>query len=337
MKQFPVFFTLRGQPCLVVGGGEEAAAKVRLLSAADADIALFASSVCDELQRQLDAGTLTRAHATSPWQSGYYRLVIVADASPEQAKSISRDCIERGIPVNVVDKPGLCSFTVPAIVDRAPITIAISTGGASPIMARSIKGQIEALLPSALGALATLYASRRAKVKRLIKGAGRRTLWERAHHGEVAQLAYAGNVPGATEALDRLIEQGPGATAHSPHVTLMDARHADPDQITLGELRRLQCTNTLVCDEQLPHALRELCRRDAARHTLLTATPSVSVVAKQLANLAEPGQRTVLLVTGSWFTASVQQTLATRLRAQGIVVENTREVTAVTARHANAL
>lgn len=337
MKQFPVFFNLTKQPCLVVGDGEEAAAKVRLLCAARAQIDILADDPCTDLKTDLAEGRVQRTHQPEPWSSGRYRLVIVADATPEKAKSISRACIDRGIPVNVVDKPGLCSFTVPAIVDRDPVTIAISTGGASPIMARSIKGQIEALLPSALGALAALYASRRAKLKRLVKGTNRRAIWEAAHHGSVSKLAYSGDLPAATRALDELIENGPGEASRAAHITLLDLRHGDPDQVTLGELRRLQCANTVVFDENTPHALRELCRRDAARHTLLATDSGASVVAKQLSNLSAPGERLVLLATGAWFTDKARHALQTRLLAQGVLVDQTSPAVTTPTRCASAL
>ncbi len=332
MKLFPAFFNLRQQACLVVGGGEEAAAKVRLLSAADADVVVMAESVSDELQAALDAGNIRRTDAAEAWISGDYRLVIVADATPEVAKTISRDCIARGIPVNVVDRPGLCSFTVPAIVDRNPITVAISTGGASPVMARSIKGQIEALLPAALGALATLYASRRAKVKRLIKSDKRREVYEAAHHGSVAELAYAGDLDAATKALDTLIEHGPCQDSQAGRVIFTDFRHRDVDQVTLGQLRQLQCANTVVFDKHVPHALRELCRRDAMRHSLLAAAPTATVVAKQITNLIEPGQSLVLLGCGSWFNGATQSRLAAQLRAQGLNVDEVDSASAAPAR-----
>ncbi|MEM6985098.1 MAG: NAD(P)-dependent oxidoreductase [Pseudomonadota bacterium] len=332
MKQFPAFFDLVDAPCLLVGGGEEAAAKLRLLHAAGARIELLATALCDEISDALDAGTVHRCNETAPWRSGRYRLVIVADTDADIAATISRDCAARGIPVNVVDQPALCTFTVPAIVDRSPVTVAIGTAGASPVLSRSIKGQIEALLPTALGALASLYASRRAKVKHTVAPADRRTLWELAHNGSVADLAYAGDLPAAARALDSLIDHGPCKATPAAHVTLLDLRHRDADRVTLGELRQLQCAHAVVFDSAVTHALRELCRRDAARHTLLTSSAGVGVIAKQLANLSRTGQRLVVLATGDWFSDENERKLVTRLRSQGLDVESTRSTSTATAR-----
>ncbi|MEM7378302.1 MAG: hypothetical protein AAF460_12455 [Pseudomonadota bacterium] len=213
----------------------------------------------------------------------------------------------------------------------------IGTGGASPVLARSVKGQIEALLPNALGALAALYASRRAKVKSSVAPAGRRAVWEAAHHGSVAQFAVAGDMDAAARALDSLIDHGPCLASQPAHITLLDLRHRDADRVTLGELRRLQCAHAVVFDDALPHALRELCRRDAARHTLLAPASGVAVVAKQIDNLSQAGQRVVVLGTGNWFNDATQRAVAARLRSLGLQVDEAGAAHTAAARCVTAL
>lgn len=332
MNQFPVFFNLTGQRCLVVGGGEEAAAKVRLLRSAGAHVVLYSDTFCHELEQGLADGVVHRTRQHDAWLTGAYRLVIVADTPAGLAKRISADCTARGIPVNVVDKPGLCAFTVPAIVDRAPVTVAIGTGGASPVLARSLKGQIEALLPGMLGALAALYKSRRSRVKAKVAPEGRRSIWEAAHHGTVAQLAYAGDLNAAARALDSLIDHGPCRAVQPAHVELLDLRHRDADRVTLGELRWLQCAHSVVFDDTVPHTLQELCRRDAARHTLLEPASGPSVAARQISKIARPGERTVVLATGKWFDTASQRSLAARLRASGLQVDGATSAHTATVR-----
>jgi len=170
---FPVFLDLDGRTCLVIGSGKEAGRKAALLRRAGAQVHRSAGFSGD-----LPADTA---------------LVIVAETPLPVAESVARAAQRRGILVNVVDRPHLCNFIVPAIVDRAPVTLAISTAGTAPGLAKMLRVILERALPRRLGDLAALAGAFRPLVARRIADAGmRRRFWRRIFTGPVAALSLAG-------------------------------------------------------------------------------------------------------------------------------------------------
>ncbi len=185
---FPVFLDLSGKSCLVVGGGEEAARKAEMLRRAGARV--VATGRFDP--RDLDDCT----------------LAIVAGVERASAETISRMAMARGVLVNVVDEPRLCSFIMPAVVDRAPVTLAISTGGNSPLLARLLRQALDRALPKRLGELAELVGNFRPQVKkRLPTFASRKRFWEKVLAGTVAALALAGKRDAAQRALGEALDE----------------------------------------------------------------------------------------------------------------------------------
>ncbi len=202
MNTFPLFFKLAGRKVLIVGGGDVALRKADLLSRAGAAITILAPSICPELQALLSNNK--RPATESQHQlifENYHKSymagarVIIAGTDDEALNhQVHADATELNIPVNVVDTPHLCDFIFPAIVDRNPIVIGISSNGKAPVLARLLRARLETLIPQGYGKLAKLAGDFRAEVKTKIPTlTGRRQFWERAFEGQVSELIFAGN------------------------------------------------------------------------------------------------------------------------------------------------
>ncbi|MGH8457473.1 MAG: precorrin-2 dehydrogenase/sirohydrochlorin ferrochelatase family protein, partial [Stenotrophobium sp.] len=176
---FPIFLRLRGQAVLVVGGGEVALRKIRLLLTAGAQIRVAARELHAELQALRDAGELAYCAAEfEPAQLDGCRLAIAATSDRQLNRAVAVAADARGIPVNVVDDPEPSSFITPAIIHRAPVQIAISTGGAAPVLARRLREKLETLLPTNYGRIAAFMGRMRGHIKDTQPQAARRGLWE---------------------------------------------------------------------------------------------------------------------------------------------------------------
>ena len=150
MEVLPVFLKIKGRPCLVVGGGKVAARKVALLRRAGADITVVAPVFCDELLALREAGDITFHHREfSDSDLSDFVLVIAATDDRIVNQRVYDLAGMQNIPVNVVDNPGQSSFIVPSIIDRSPVQVAVSTGGASPVLARLLRARLESFIPSA--------------------------------------------------------------------------------------------------------------------------------------------------------------------------------------------
>jgi uroporphyrin-III C-methyltransferase/precorrin-2 dehydrogenase/sirohydrochlorin ferrochelatase len=166
MDYLPIFLKVEDRPCLVVGGGKVAARKVSLLMRAGAAITTVSPALGDELRVLLEQGAIT--HVARDFQNtDLDDCVLVIAATDDEAvnRSVSELANSRRIPVNVVDSPDLCSFIMPSIIDRSPVQIAVSTGGASPVLARLLRSRLESYIPAAYGRLAKLVDEYRQRVK----------------------------------------------------------------------------------------------------------------------------------------------------------------------------
>ncbi|MGH6967781.1 MAG: precorrin-2 dehydrogenase/sirohydrochlorin ferrochelatase family protein [Stellaceae bacterium] len=183
MTHFPICLNLAGKRCLVVGVGPEAERKAAALQRAGAQV-------------------VATPHF-APADLDGCALAMAADVTPAVGTVVSRAAQARGIPVNVADRPELCSFITPAVIERAPVTLAISTGGASPALARRLRETLDAIVPRRLGALAALAGEFRLRVRRQIADpARRRAFWDRLLDGPVARLALAGEQDAARRRLE---------------------------------------------------------------------------------------------------------------------------------------
>ena len=199
MDYLPLFFDLKKQPCLIVGGGTIATRKARLLKKAGACIHVVAPEISDELQAMVTAsgGSLT-LYANIPCQilmiSVWLFLLPILSSVNEE---VAADCTARNLPVNVVDTPHLCTVIMPAIVDRSPLIIGITSGGEAPVLARKIRTQLESSVPAAFGQLGKLASKFRQKVKDTFPDTEiRRRFWESTLEGSIADKVMAGRCTG---------------------------------------------------------------------------------------------------------------------------------------------
>lgn len=262
MRHLPVFLDIAGKLCLVVGGGDVAARKVTLLERAGGRVRVASPEVVPSLSRGIAAGRIQ--HLKGEFSPGHLEdtaLVIAATGDRAVNIRISREARRKGLPVNVVDDPALCSFQVPAIVDRDPVLIAVSTGGASPVLARWVRGRIERALPSTLGELGLLAHRWRAHaLKRFPDLSARKRFWERLFEGPAAQLALAGRDREA----DYAVEEALGSAGTEPGtIYLVGAGPGDPDLLTIRAHRLLQSADVIVYDRLVSDGVLDLARRDA--------------------------------------------------------------------------
>jgi len=308
MDYFPLFINLKNKHCLVIGAGEVAARKIELLLKAGATITVIApkiSASVSQLQSQKNHVEIIKRSFT-PTDIKQQRLIISATNHAETNQLVATIAEAQNIPVNVVDNPELCSFIVPAIIDRSPVIAAVSSGGASPVLVRLIRARIESLIPVAFGRLATLANKYRPLVKAYINPpAQRRIFWEKALQGSIAELFYAGKETEAEAQLKTAILNSPDKLNTVGEVYLVGAGPGDPDLLTFRALRLMQQADIIVYDRLVSAEILELTRRDAEKiyvgkqrnnHSL--AQESINEL---LARLAKSGKRVVRLKGGDPF------------------------------------
>jgi uroporphyrin-III C-methyltransferase/precorrin-2 dehydrogenase/sirohydrochlorin ferrochelatase len=194
MDYLPVFLRLDGQPVVVVGGGSVALRKTDWLRRAGARVTIVAPRLHPQLALRVARGELTHVAAEfCAEQLARAVAVVAATAEPGVNAAVSASARERGVPVNVVDDAELSTFIFPAIIDRSPIVVAVSSAGQAPVLARRVREQIEALLPARLGALARFMGARRKAVQRSLGVLARRAFWERVAGGPVATHVLKGD------------------------------------------------------------------------------------------------------------------------------------------------
>ncbi len=266
MDYLPIFLKLEGQRAAVIGGGDVAARKVGLLLDARAKVVVTAPTLGEELQQHAAAGRIEhRALHFSPAALDDVLLVIAATDDRSVNMEVSRLARERGMPVNVVDDPELCTFILPAIVDRSPVVIAVSTGGASPVLARLLRARLESLIPASYGELAKLARRFRDRVKAALPASQRRRFWERALSGPIAELVFSGRTGEAEQALARTLDETAAQQPAAGEVYLVGAGPGNPDLLTFAALRLMQQADVVLHDKLVSPPILELCRRDAER------------------------------------------------------------------------
>ena len=314
MRHFPAFLDLRDRKVLVLGDGEVAERKAAPLAAAGAEI--------------------RHANTFRPDLLDGIVLAIGADAAEDQLIALSAAAQVRGIPVNVVDRPELCSFIMPAIIDRDPVTVAVSTGGAAPVLARMVRQRIEAILPPTLGAVAALAGRLSTLVRRRLPDiSARRRFLERALAGTPADLALAGRAEDAELAFRRALDDASATPVGM--VFLVGAGPGAADLLTLRALRLMGEADVIVHDRLVSEEVLSLARRDAARiyvgkqraHHCL---PQGEINAL-LVRLAREGKRVVRLKGGDPFVFGRGGEEAAALAEAGIPHEVVPGVTAALA------
>ena len=267
MNYFPAFFDLTAQKVLIVGGGEVALRKLALLTRAGAKVMVVAPQMLPEFSEQAAAGKISAVlREFIPSDLDGARLVIVATSRRAVNRWIASLSEARGIPVNVVDDREASRFIVPALIDRDPVLVAISTGGASPVLARRLRERLEALIPKRFGELALwLQALRRAARWRLRDTDARRRYFEHIVDGAAARRFVAGDTHGAESLAQQLLARTSSSPRESGEVTLVGAGPGDPELLTLKALRALQDADVILYDRLVPRAVLDMARRDAGQ------------------------------------------------------------------------
>jgi uroporphyrin-III C-methyltransferase/precorrin-2 dehydrogenase/sirohydrochlorin ferrochelatase len=305
MEFLPLFHKLQGRRVLVVGGGEVALRKARLLADAGAVLRVVALDVLGELKQLVasDTGELFVREYQAADLVGTV-LVIAATDDTELNARISADAQARGIPVNVVDAPALCSVIFPAIVDRSPLIIAVSSGGDAPVLARLVRAKIETWLPATYGQLAGLAGRFRARVKAMLPNVQqRRVFWEEVFQGQIAESVFAGKLREGEQLLESKLA---GSSERDVgEVYLVGAGPGDPDLLTFRALRLMQQADVVLYDRLVAPAIIELCRRDAERIYVGKQRSEHAVpqdqINQRLVDLAKDGKRVLRLKGGDPF------------------------------------
>lgn len=265
MQNYPIFVDLKNQACLVVGAGQVALRKVRLMQSAGAIITVIAPEADAELIDEFGDSIQHIARKFSADDIGDYRLITAATNDRSVNQQVSELAQAKNIPVNVVDQPDLCSFITPSIIDRSPVLIAISTGGAAPVLARALRSKIESFVPATYGVLAATMSSYRAAVKkRFSEENQRRQFWDDVVHGGVAEHIFAGRQSDAQALLEQQLDQ-PSTLPKIGEVSLVGAGPGDPDLLTFRALRLMQTADVVLHDRLVSPQILNLCRRDAQR------------------------------------------------------------------------
>lgn len=305
MDYLPLFHKVQGRDVLLVGGGEMALRKARLLLETGATLRVIAPFISDELQTLVAAKhgqCLLREYLHSDMQGSY--LVLATTDQPELNVSIAQQAQAQGIPVYAVGVPELSSIIFPAIVDRSPLIIAVSTAGHAPVLARLARAKIETWLPASYGRLAGLAAQFRDQVKTLLPHVQpRRAFWEDVFQGQVAEHVFAGRDQEAEQLLTEKISGAQNQVIGE--VYLVGAGPGDPDLLTFKALRLMQQADVVLYDRLVAPAILELCRRDADRLYVGKQASNHSVpqdqINQKLVELAQQGKRVVRLKGGDPF------------------------------------
>ncbi|MBI6751420.1 siroheme synthase CysG [Pseudomonas syringae] len=305
MEFLPLFHNLRGSRVLVVGGGEIALRKSRLIADAGAVLRVVAPEIeaqLSELVAQSGGEMILRGYSECDLD-GCVLIIAATDDEPLNAQ-VSRDARLRCVPVNVVDAPALCTVIFPAIVDRSPLVIAVSSGGDAPVLARLIRAKLETWIPSSYGQLAGLAARFRNQVKGLFPNVQqRRAFWEDVFQGAIADRQLAGQGAEAERMLIAKIAGEP--PSETGEVYLVGAGPGDPDLLTFRALRLMQQADVVLYDRLVAPTILDLCRRDAERVYVGKRRAEHAVpqeqINQQLVALAKQGKRVVRLKGGDPF------------------------------------
>lgn len=351
MDFLPIFLNIRNRNCVVIGGGEVAARKIALLLRAGAHITLISPQLGADLQIQLDGalrGQLEQGriiYRAETFHADHLRdaaLVIAATNDPIVNRNVSEAAGRLHIPVNVVDSPALCSFIMPSIIDRAPIIVAVSSGGASPVLARLLRARLETMIPAAYGRLAAYAAEFRERVKAsFARPEKRRRFWEDALQGPFAEMIFAGRDQAAKAYLERLLEnEADGVEKREAgeempgEVYLVGAGPGDPELLTFRAMRLMQQADVVVYDRLVSPEILDMVRRDALRiyagkERSKHVMPQESIN-ELLVRLAKEGKRVLRLKGGDPFIFGRGGEEIETLSSQGVPFQVVPGITAAT-------
>lgn len=333
MDFFPIFLDVKNRTSLVIGGGEIAARKVTLLLKAQGKIRVISPELCTELRSALEKGLIehvSREYRSDDLDDAY--LVIAATDNADVNQQVSEQAKARHLPVNVVDQPELCTFITPSIIDRSPVVAAISTGGASPVLARLIRSRLETLIPAGYGRLAEFANRFRDKVKaRFDNSNDRRLFWEKILQSGVAERIFSGHLEEAEVSMQRALEAS-GEHDNIGEVYLVGGGPGDPDLLTFRALRLMQQADVVVYDRLVAAPVLEMTRRDAERIYVGKERDQHAMrqeeINQLLVDLAKQGKRVVRLKGGDPFIFGRGGEEIDTLSAEGVPFQVVPAITA---------
>ncbi len=310
MDYLPLFLNVRGRRIVVDGGGTIAARRTEAALTAGANVFVFEPELSDEFAPLLSNPALTHV-ARKPVREDFSDCYIAYGASEDETRdrNLHAWAHEAGALVNVADVGEYCDFITPSVVDRSPLVVAISTGGAAPIIARILRARIEALIPAGYGRLASFLGRFRQAIADNIKGSDiRRHFWEGIIEGPVADLFLSGDKEGAGKRLEQEIEAGSGKETEElarGEVYLVGTGPGDPGLLTFRALRLMQRADVVLYDRLVSQEIMRLVRRDAERidvgkqqgnHTM-----PQNNINQLMVDLAQKGKRVLRLKGGDPF------------------------------------
>ena len=269
MKYFPFFMELSKQSVLLIGGGEVAERKLDLLLKANAKLTIISPQFTDYILSLIKNNKNITA-ITSNYKSEYmddsFSFVIAATNDESLNEEIASQANQKGILVNVVDKPNICDFIFPSILERGPITVAVSTGGSSPVLARLLRTKLETMIPGAYGRLAKIVSENRIPVrKKLVNSKSNRIFWEQMLNGKFVELILSGQDSEAVNYLNKEINNFDEEKKGEGEVYLVGAGPGDPDLLTFRALRLMQQADIALYDRLVHPTITDLIRRDAQK------------------------------------------------------------------------
>ena len=269
MKYFPFFLQLDQLPCLIVGGGSVAERKLDLLVKAKADITVISLEFSDyilDLAKTHNIRCVKKEYSNKILEENKYNFVISATNDVSLNERVAKDCKKYNIIVNVVDQPEICDFIFPSILERGDITVAVSTGGASPVLARVLRTKLETMVPGSYGKLAEIVSANRIKVREKMKRfSSNKIFWEKMLNGKFLELVLSGKTDEAKSFLDEQIENFDEDIANQGEVYLVGAGPGDPDLLTFKALRLMQQADIALYDRLVHPSIVDLIRRDATK------------------------------------------------------------------------
>lgn len=307
MSLLPIFVDIKDKPCLLVGGGKVAARKLNMLCKAEAHVTVIALELCSNakaLCEKYPVDVQTREFVDA--DIGNQRLIVAASNDSSLNKHISEMAKQKGILVNVADDFTQGDVVLPSVIDRDPIQIAVTTGGASPVLARMIRSNLERCTPAVYGKLATLVEKYRGRVtQQILDETSRRRFWEEVLQGPIAEMVFAGQLEAGEEALQFKLETKDFTDKEIGEVYLVGAGPGDPDLLTFRALRMMQQADAVVYDRLVSDQIMDLVRKDAEK---IYAGKERSKHAMQqesinqlLVRLAKEGKRVLRLKGGDPF------------------------------------
>jgi uroporphyrin-III C-methyltransferase/precorrin-2 dehydrogenase/sirohydrochlorin ferrochelatase len=334
MDYLPIFLDLRGRKGLVVGGGDTAARKASLMLNAGAWVTAVSPLPLSPAFAEL-ASSDRLIHLQADFDAKHLEGVDVVFSACEDAamnKAVHDAARARHVPVNVADKPDVCSFIMPSIIDRSPVMVAVSSGGEAPVLSRLLRARLETLIPASYGRLAALAGRFKQAVRQRFATTGeRRKFWEKAFLSPISEMVFSGREQEAEASLQTMLTTQ-GETPSVGEVYLVGAGPGNPDLLTFRALRLMQQADVVVYDRLVSPPILDMCRRDADRLYVGKERDNHAVPQDEinmvLVRLAQEGKRVLRLKGGDPFIFGRGGEEIETLREHGVPFQVVPAVTA---------